>query len=189
MEQALPPSTEVDWASLFGPSVMSKDVNLVDVAPLLKSKKYLGVYFSAHWCPPCRAFTPALTAFYNQMKQRSPGEFEVLFVSFDHEQTAFRSYWDSMPWPAMPFQAAEGKRLSNAWGVQGIPSLVILETATGRIVNYNAKSAVDSDPSGAQFPWATDNKPSAGGNILHRLFSPLGLLIIFAIYMIFFRSS
>ena len=22
--------------------------------------KFIGVYFSAHWCPPCKAFTPVL---------------------------------------------------------------------------------------------------------------------------------
>ncbi len=24
----------------------------------LASKKVIGIYFSAHWCPPCRGFTP-----------------------------------------------------------------------------------------------------------------------------------
>ena len=24
----------------------------------------IGLYFSAHWCPPCRGFTPVLSEFY-----------------------------------------------------------------------------------------------------------------------------
>ncbi len=24
----------------------------------------IGIYFSAHWCPPCRGFTPILAKFY-----------------------------------------------------------------------------------------------------------------------------
>jgi len=34
------------------------------------------VYFSAHWCPPCRQFTPQLARFYQQAKQAGR-KFEV----------------------------------------------------------------------------------------------------------------
>ena len=29
--------------------------------------EYYGIYFSAHWCPPCRMFTPELADIYNEM--------------------------------------------------------------------------------------------------------------------------
>ena len=29
-----------------------------------KSKSVFGIYFSAHWCPPCRRFTQILKDFY-----------------------------------------------------------------------------------------------------------------------------
>ncbi|KAJ1524214.1 hypothetical protein ONE63_010734 [Megalurothrips usitatus] len=42
----------------------------------------IGVYFSAHWCPPCKAFTPQLVATYNAVRERGHN-FEVVFVSSD----------------------------------------------------------------------------------------------------------
>jgi nucleoredoxin len=41
-----------------------------------------GFYFSANWCPPCRAFTPQLAEVYRVIRKREPG-FEIVFVSSD----------------------------------------------------------------------------------------------------------
>ncbi|KAF2899802.1 hypothetical protein ILUMI_06384, partial [Ignelater luminosus] len=41
-----------------------------------------GFYFSANWCPPCRAFTPQLAEVYRLLRKREPG-FEIIFVSSD----------------------------------------------------------------------------------------------------------
>jgi thiol-disulfide isomerase/thioredoxin len=30
----------------------------------LQDRKIIAYYFSAHWCPPCRLFTPVLADFY-----------------------------------------------------------------------------------------------------------------------------
>ncbi len=36
----------------------------LDAESVLKDKKLVLFYFSAHWCPPCRLFTPILKDFY-----------------------------------------------------------------------------------------------------------------------------
>lgn len=41
-----------------------------------------GFYFSANWCPPCRAFTPQLADAYRRIRKKEPG-FEIVFVSSD----------------------------------------------------------------------------------------------------------
>ncbi|KAJ9591496.1 hypothetical protein L9F63_001982, partial [Diploptera punctata] len=41
-----------------------------------------GIYFSAHWCPPCKAFTPQLIDTYSKVRGKG-NDFEVIFVSSD----------------------------------------------------------------------------------------------------------
>ena len=42
--------------------------NLLPVKQVLEDKQVICFYFSAHWCPPCRQFTPALAQAYRQYK-------------------------------------------------------------------------------------------------------------------------
>ena len=61
-----------------------------------------GIYFSAHWCPPCRSFTPKLSVFYEE--HRAAGQkFEVVFVSSDKDASSWEEYFHEMPWLALPF--------------------------------------------------------------------------------------
>jgi len=56
----------------------------------ISGKKYLFVYFSAHWCGPCKVFTPKLVEWYNTNKKN--GDFEVLFLSADRSEQARVAY-------------------------------------------------------------------------------------------------
>ena len=62
--------------------------------------KYVLLYFSAHWCPPCRGFTPVLAEFYKAAAASK--NFEVVFVSSDRDQKSFDEYYGEMPWLAVP---------------------------------------------------------------------------------------
>ena len=48
------------------------------------------LYFSAHWCPPCREFTPQLKSFYEQLPQ---GSVKIVFVSRDKSKEEYTSYF------------------------------------------------------------------------------------------------
>ena len=65
--------------------------------------KVIGIYFSAHWCPPCRGFTPMLAEWYNEVN-KSEKVIEIVFNSCDQNQEQFESYFASMPWVALPYQ-------------------------------------------------------------------------------------
>ena len=51
--------------SLSGQQLLRKDETVVEADSVLADKKIIAFYFSAHWCPPCRLFTPVLAEFYS----------------------------------------------------------------------------------------------------------------------------
>jgi len=131
----------------------------------LKDHTALGLYFSAHWCPPCRDFTPKLVQTYNKVKGDGK-KLEIIFVTSDKDEESFKEYFAEMPWLALPFSDKRISELSDLYGVEGIPTFVIVDPATGKTINEAAKGAVSADPQGAEFPW--NPKPlnlidSAGG--------------------------
>jgi nucleoredoxin len=91
------------------------------------SPKYTALYFSAHWCPPCRMFTPKLVEWYNKFKPEHP-DFELVFVSSDRDQAAMEEYikGDNMPWPAVKFDQAQSETFQK-FSSSGIPYLVLID--------------------------------------------------------------
>ena len=85
---------------LFGPSLLKNaGGEKTSTAEAMEGSTAVLVYFSAHWCPPCRMFTPMLVETYNQLK-RDGKKVEVVFVSSDRTETGFTEYFSSMPWSA-----------------------------------------------------------------------------------------
>ncbi len=101
----------------------------------LEKKKLIALYFSAHWCAPCRKFTPELVDYYNRVATQHP-EFEIVFVSFDKSQFAMETYTleANMPWPAIDFQKLKGKDAIRKYAGDGIPCLILVD-ATGKVIS------------------------------------------------------
>ena len=66
----------------------------------------IGIYFSAHWCSPCRIFTPKLAEIYKEIKNDFKN-FEILFISSDQDEDSFNNYRSEMPWLAAPLNSTE----------------------------------------------------------------------------------
>jgi thiol-disulfide isomerase/thioredoxin len=100
-----------------------------------ENKKLIAIYFSAHWCAPCRKFTPLLVDFYNRIEPQHP-EFALVFFSFDRSRENWETYLREakMPWLAVDYdQLANLAGLKQAAG-ESIPSLVLLD-ATGHVLS------------------------------------------------------
>uniref|UniRef100_A0A1X7VIF4 Thioredoxin domain-containing protein n=1 Tax=Amphimedon queenslandica TaxID=400682 RepID=A0A1X7VIF4_AMPQE len=124
-----------------------KELNWSDV-----KKKTVGFYFSAHWCGPCKTFTPQLVKTFDKLKSDGK-EFEIVFVSSDRSQEDMKGYFSTMPWHAVKFRDPAGKKLSKHFEVEGIPTLIIFDCETNKVISTNGRGRVSGDPDGHEFPW------------------------------------
>eukprot|EP01018_Ginkgo_biloba_P027560 Gb_39281 [translate_table: standard] len=115
--------------------------------------KTVALYFSAHWCPPCRGFTPNLIQVYNELKERGEA-FEIVFISSDKDQNAFEEYFASMPWLALPYGDKLKKDLNKFFRVEGIPTLIVIGP-DGKTVTTDARSLVSRHGAKA-YPFTTE---------------------------------
>ncbi|XP_071790233.1 nucleoredoxin-like [Asterias amurensis] len=142
-------------ASILGDTLVKKDKTTVQVSDITGPGKVVGLYFSAHWCPPCRAFTPQFAEWYQAFKKTANGaNLEVVFVSSDRDEKSFQEYFNEMPWLALDYAKRDAKdKLSKQFKVSGIPTLVFLDGASGKVNEADGRSVVMEDKTGANFPW------------------------------------
>mmetsp|Transcript_67859 Transcript_67859/g.196346 ORF Transcript_67859/g.196346 Transcript_67859/m.196346 type:complete len:525 (+) Transcript_67859:175-1749(+) len=129
------------WAEgLFGPQLLTK-AGLQSTSQALAGAKVVLVYFSAHWCPPCRQFTPGLARAFEALG-KGQRQVQVVFSSMDRDVGSFNEYYGQMPWFAMPFGNQQGQMLGTAFGVRGIPAVVALNGGTGTALDTQARDAI-----------------------------------------------
>ncbi len=120
--------------------------------------KHVALYFSAHWCPPCRAFTPSLVKFRDEHADQ---DFEIVFVSLDNSEREKKSYIreTEMKWLSVSgARSKEGQALAERFQIRGIPALVVL-APDGSVVAQNGRNDVMQSPETALRKWK-ENTPS-----------------------------
>lgn len=55
---------------------------------------YLVLFFTASWCPPCRAFTPELVSFLKE--QPADRNYEIIMVGLDRNERAHNTYVENL---------------------------------------------------------------------------------------------
>jgi nucleoredoxin len=117
--------------------------------------KLIGVYFSASWCPPCRAFTPSLVEFRDQNKD----QFEVVFVSSDRSPEDQMKYMADykMNFVTIAHRSDEAQALAQRYSVRGIPMLVILDQE-GNVITTNGRGELSRDGQAALAIWKKQAK-------------------------------
>ena len=119
-------------------------IDKVKLSSAFENVDIVMLYASAHWCPPCKKYTPDLVKFYNNARSihktdpKRTTSIEIVFVSADHDINGFRNYYSSMPWLAVPYDADTRERVLSWMKVSGVPMLMVLDGKTGKVLEQNA---------------------------------------------------
>lgn len=130
------PSSDATTQFLKGALVRYRNGSVVPADDdAMANKKLILYYFSAHWCGPCRKFTPQLVEYYNRVSAQHP-ELEVVFYSFDKSAAAMEDYMrgSNMPWLAIDYQKLGEKQELRNFAGNAIPSLILVD-ATGKLLS------------------------------------------------------
>ena len=135
--------------SYLGTELVGKDgpvpLSALDSAPAV------AIYFSAHWCPPCRGFTPVLSEFYKDVNEDSK-QLEIVFVSLDQSQQQFDEYYGEMPWLAAKWDKNQIQAIQQKIPFSGIPYLVVMNK-DGSVKSTNGRADVTSQGPGCLSSW------------------------------------
>jgi len=117
-----------------GKLLRSEQQKPVPLDEALGGKEFVLLYASAHWCGPCRQFTPMLDNWYKGAREYV----EIVFLSADHDENGFQSYFRTHPWMAVDFDDDARENLMATIRVSAVPRLVVLSGRTGKIIEDNA---------------------------------------------------
>lgn len=123
---------------LLGISLVKKEMKSIDdIEYLMDPEVVVLFYFSAHWCPPCRSFSPLLIELYNQIN-RDKKRIEIVFISLDQGVNDFLEYLKIMPWISIPYtQKTRREKLTQQYRIRGIPTLYVVNKI-GKVMNQAA---------------------------------------------------
>lgn len=138
---------------LKGTKLVKKDKSEVNADEVLEDALIIGLYFSAHWCPPCRAFTPVLAKAHKKMKEANY-KIEIVFVSADNDENAMFEYMNEChgEWYAVPFGSEVTSKLNDKYSISGIPTLVVIKK-DGTIVREDGGDDVEESGAKAFEAW------------------------------------
>lgn len=155
------PGSASPLEAMFGTDLLQQNLlqpqrTTTSTTKALRDKEVIGIYFSAHFCPPCRGFTPKLAQRYKGLKAAGK-KFEIVFSSCDRDETAFNAYYDQdMPWCALPFNSHAKGRLQAQFGVTSIPRLILVD-ASGKLISNNAAHTLMAPSYISDFPYRRIN--------------------------------
>ena len=132
-------------------TLIKKDGTFYDFNAL-KDVKIFVLYFSAHWCPPCRQFTPLLA---RQFEASQSEKSQIIFVSGDRSLQEQLEYMREAHgnWPAVPCQSQLQMNLNSNFQIRGIPSVIVINATNGEIISRDGRQEIMQNGAAAFKIW------------------------------------
>lgn len=153
--------SNIDISTLLPKEFVTSKKSSISLEEVIKTP-LIGIYFSAHWCGPCKLFTPKLIDFYNEINSKEK-QIEIIFNSADEDQKHFEEYFGTMPWIATPFDSEKREQIEESCGVSGIPALRIFDNK-GHLLDQNGRETVEGQGLAAITTWKMNIPKEEGGN-------------------------
>lgn len=136
------------WEEMFPDGLWNAKGEKVE--PKVLDGKLVGLYFSGHWCPDCRRFTPRLITFRNL----NQADIEMVLISHDKSETEMWTYMTTtkMPWVTAGYKTPAAEALKARFKPSSIPCLVVL-SPTGKVVTLEGVPDVQNAPETCLHAW------------------------------------
>jgi nucleoredoxin len=115
--------------------------------------KYVGLFFSADWCPPCKQMLRPLKNFYTDVNLQER-TLEIILISSDREQDEWKRHHATMPWMTLPWGDARANALRSKFEIYGVPALIILDSQTGFTITTKGRKDLTADVTEVYQSWA-----------------------------------
>ena len=117
--------------------------------------KFVLLFFSAGWCPPCEQFLQVLKDFYSEVNIDQKNV-EVIFVSSDKSETSFKETYAKMPWLTYPYSSPFHANLRQKYDIVGVPMVLVLEAKTGFLISKKGRKDICDLGVGCMKNWADE---------------------------------
>ena len=136
-EEAVPPEGEEEQ-----PKAHTDYFSSLPVSEVLGSEnlRYIGVVFSAKYCPPCERLMEPLQKFHEEFSQGQ--KFELVCVNCDKRELEYKEHLKEMSWCwTLPYNAPDEliARLEERSNASVIPKISIFSVAKG----YEKPTVID----------------------------------------------
>lgn len=130
-------------------------------------KPLTGLYFAASWCPDCSVPTPLL----KEVHAKTTNDWNVVYVASDKSDAQVQAFVGDSTFEQIPFanveERSELKRHFGACaGMEvgllgmsredrkfGVPTLIVLETATGNVISTDGVGEIMKNKEAAVEKW------------------------------------
>ena len=121
-------------------------------ADIFEDTKYVGVFFGASWCPPCKIMMKTLKNFYTDanLEERT---IEIVYVSSDRSSEEWQQHHATMPWVSIEYGDPQADKLRTKYEVRSVPKLIILDSKTGFTITEKGRKDLSDDVKGVYKTW------------------------------------